>query len=217
MTKAEIQAILEPRLRRSVRGWSLLVWVYLAFIAVTLVCEGMSLYAFRVNPVMLAALTVMVLLTLGFLAYGIYLLGELAAMDRADNSLVTALKRRLRFYRTKYEVWLWMLAVTIPFLSFAVSTMMDNQDGQYRINRPGVFIAVTAAQLVFMYVVLKIGHYPLMRQQQAILSDLESQVTTETDRVEAMKRTWRRWGLLLAILGTVLLVLGILRAAGWPG
>ena len=82
---------------------------------------------------------------------------------------------------------------------------------------PGVFVALTTAQLLFMYVVLKIGHYPLIRQQQAILSDLESQVTTETDRVEALKRTWRRWAVLLAVLGTVLLLLGILRAVGWPG
>jgi hypothetical protein len=52
---------------------------------------------------------------------------------------------------------------------------------------------------------------------KAILGDLEHQVTTGTERIKVLKRSWRVWGLLFAILGTVLLILGILRAIGWPG
>jgi hypothetical protein len=192
------------------------VWTYLAFIAGALVCEGMSLYAFRTNPVMFAVLAAMTLLTLSFLGYGIHLVGEMAAIDRCDESLVVVLRRRLRFYRTKYEAWLWMLALNLPFLTFAVSAMRDSQDGHYQINRPGLFVAVTVCQFLFMYVVLKIGHYPLTREQKAILNDLENQVTTDTDRVKTLKRTWRLWSLLLAVLGVILMVLGILRAVGWP-
>jgi cytochrome bd-type quinol oxidase subunit 2 len=154
----------------------------------------------------------MTLLTIGFLVYGIYILGELGAIQRVDDSLVAVLRRRLRFYRTKYEVWLWMLAVMIPFLSFSVSTLADVQDGQYRINRPEIFAGVTVAQLIFMYVILKIAHYPFIRQQQAVLSDLENQVTTATDRVQASRKTWRWWGVALVAIGTALLILGILRA-----
>jgi hypothetical protein len=177
----------------------------------------MSLYAFRTNPVMLSVLSAITLLTLGFLAYGIHIVGELATINRADDSLVAVLQRRLRFYRSKYEIWLWMLAVTIPFLSFAVSTMADNQDGHYRINRPGIFVGVTLAQLFFMYVILKIGHYPLMREQRAILNDLENQVTRETDRLNTLKKTWRLWGVLFAVLGTILFIIGLMKAIGWPG
>jgi hypothetical protein len=190
----------------------MLVWIYLAFIAVTLVCEGMSMYAFRTDAVMLTTLATMTVLTLGFLAYGIYIASELTAIDRSDSSLVDSLRSRLRFYRTKYEVWLWMLTATIPFLSFAVSTMNDADEGQYRINKPWLFVTFTAVQVTFMYIILKIGHYPLIRQQKAILSDIESEVTTETDRVETLKKTWRVWSVLLVIVGVILLVMGILRA-----
>jgi hypothetical protein len=217
MSKAEIRAILQPHIRKNALGLRFLVWVYMAFIAVTLVCEGMAIYAFRVNPVMLAVHAGAALLTLGFLGYGVYLVGELAATDRGDESLVAVLRRRIRFYRTKYEIWLWMLALTVVFLSFAVSTAVDCQDGQYRINRPHVFIGVTIAQFLFMYVVLKTGHYMFLKELKAILSDLEHQVTTGTERIKVLKRSWRLWGLALAILGTVLLILGILRAVGWPG
>jgi hypothetical protein len=120
---------------------------------------------------------------LGFLAYGVQLLRELVAMDEADESLVAKLKRRLRFHRTKHEIWLWMIALTVVFLSFAVSTMVDAQDGQYRINRPTVFVGVMLGQLFFMYAALKIGSYPFVRETKAILSDLENQVTTSTEDV----------------------------------
>jgi hypothetical protein len=212
MSKAEIQVMLQPTLRKSARGWFLLVWVYLAFIAITLVCEGMSMYAFRNQPVMLAVLAAMTVLTAGFLAYGIHIASELTAIDRGDRSLVDSLRQRLRFYRTKYEIWLWMLTATIPFLTFAVSTMADADQGPYRINKPWLFTAFTAIQVTFMYIILKIGHYPLIREQKAILADIEHQATTETDRIRTLKKTWRLWGALAVLVGVVLLILGILRA-----
>ena len=113
--------------------------------------------------------------------------------------------------------WLWMIALTIAFLSFAVSTLADAGHGPYRINRPGVFLGVTLGQILFMYAILRIGHYPLVRESKAILSDLEDQVTTGTDRIKALKRTWRLWALLFAVLGTILLIWGICRAMSWPG
>jgi hypothetical protein len=138
----------------------------------------------------------------------------LTAIDLVDESLVAKLQRRLRFHRTKFEIWLWMIAFTVAFLGFAVSTILDAQDGQYRINRPGVFVGITLGQILFMYAVLKIGQYPFVRESKAILSDLESQVTTGTDGVKALKRTWFAWGVLFAVLGAILLVWGILRAVG---
>ena len=217
MSKAEIQASLQPYVRKNALGLGILLWIYVAVIAVTLVCEGMNMYAFRTNAVMLTVQILLTLVTLGFLAYGIHMVAELAAMGRGDQSLVAVLRRRLRFYRTKYEIWIWMVAFTFVFLSFAVSTMPDSQDGHYQINRPGIFIGVTIAQLLFGYAILKIGHYPLLRELKAILSDLEHQVTTGTERIKVLKKTWRRWCVLFAVLGTILLIWGLLRAIGWPG
>jgi hypothetical protein len=212
MSKAEIQALLRPQVRKNAFGLYFLIWIYLAFVAVTLVCEGMAIYAFRVNPVMLAVHSGAALLTLGFLGYGVYLVGELAAMERGDESLVSVLRRRVRFHRTKYDIWLWMLSLTLVFLSFAVSTLADCEGGRYQINRPHIFAGVTIAQFLFAYVIFRIGHYPLVRELKAILSDLEHQVTTGTERIKVLKRSWRLWSVVLAILGTVLLILGILRA-----
>jgi len=217
MTTTEIQAILQPQIRKSALGWRLVLWTYLAVIAGTLVCEGMNIYAFRTNPIMLTVGILLTFFTLGFLAYGIHIARELATIDQADESLVAKLQRRLRFHRTKCEIWLWMIALTAAFLSFAVSTMVDAQDGQYRINRPGVFIGVILGQILFTYAALKTGHYPFVRESKAILTDLENQVTTGTDQIKAFKRTWRLWTLLLVVLFTIFLIWGICSAITWPG
>lgn len=137
--------------------------------------------------------------------------------DREDLYQEILMQKRLRFHRTKYEIWLWMIALTTVFLSFAVSTTVDAQDGQYRINRPAVFIGVTVAQFLFMYTALKVGQYPIVRESKAILSDLEHQVTTETAHIKVLRSTWRLWGILFTVLFVVLLILGIYRALSWPG
>jgi hypothetical protein len=217
MTRAEIEAILQPQIRKSALGRNFSVWTYLALITATLVCEGMNIYAFRANSVMMTIGVLMTLATAGFLGYGIYLLRELTAMDHADESLLAKLQRRLRFHRTKYEIWLWMIALTLVFLTLAVTTLNDAQEGEYRINRPVVFIGFTLGQFLLMYAVLKLGQYPFVRESKAILSDLEGQVTTGTDQIKTFKRTWRWWMLLLAVLGAVLLIWGICKAIGWPG
>jgi hypothetical protein len=212
MTRAEIQALLQPQIQKSALGWRILVWTYLTVIAGTLICEGMNIYAFRTNPIMLSIGVLLAIFTLGFLAFGIHVLRELTAIELADESVVGKLQRRLHFHRTTYEIWLWMIALTIAFLTFAVSTLADAQDGSYRINRPGVFVGVTVGQILFMYVVLKIGHYPLVRESKALLGDLENQVMTGTERIKEFKRTWRLWALLFAVLGLIFLIWGIYRA-----
>ena len=217
MTKAELQSILQPRVHKTARGWSIVVWTYLAFVAATLVCEGMYVYTFRSNPLMLGVGIGLVLSTLGFLAYGVHLLSEMTAIERADEDLVRKLRRRIRFYGARCEIWLWMAALSSVFLSFSVSTVVDAVDGTYRINRPGVFVAIVLGQLLFLYGAFKVGQYPFVHESKAILQDLEHQVTTGTERVRDLERQWRRWRVLLVVVFGLLLLWGIWRAIGGVG
>jgi hypothetical protein len=214
MSKAEIQTLLAPQFRKSAIGLRILVWTYLTVIAGTLVCQGMHIYAFRANPVMLTIGILLTSITFGFLAFGIHIIRELTAMEVADESLVAKLRRRLHFHRTKYNIWLWMIALTIALLTFAVSSMPDAQLGEYRINRPHIFIGFTITQILFAYAILKVGQYPLFSESKAILSDLEDQTTTGTDRIKELKKTWRLWSVLFLVLGVILLLWGIFRAIG---
>ena len=88
------------------------------------------------------------------------------------------------------------MAFTVYLLQFAINTMVDNQDGEYRINQPAFFAGVSIGMILLMYAVMKIAQYPLVRELKAIVRDLEHQVTDSTDRMVVLKRTWRLWSAL---------------------
>lgn len=214
MSRAQLEDLLSPHVTRSATGWSVQIWIYLTFIAGTLVCEGMHLYAYRGDPLILSLSLTATLLTLGFLAYGVRLLRRFSTIGGAHEPLVLQLRRRLHLYGTQYEAWLWMLALTFVFLSLAVSTLADIEDGTYRINKPVVFAGLVVAQLLFGYGAVKLGQLPFVRESRAILSDLENQVTSGTEAVQERKRVWRKWTVVLVILLTALMVFGLVRALG---
>jgi hypothetical protein len=209
MTRAEIENVLRPQYLKSASRWGFALWTYLAIIAVTLVCQGMSIYAFRTNPLMLAVGIALALLTLGFLGYGIHVLRAWSEIDLVDECLVAKLTRRLRFYRTKCELWLWMIALTPVFLGFAVNTAVDVRDGQYHINNPLVFVGIMLLQLLLVYAGLKVNQYYLVRETQALLGDLENETTTATVKVLAIRGRWRALMLILVGLLFLLLIWGI--------
>lgn len=217
MTKADIQAILQPQAKKNAFGLTALLWTWDSVIAGTLVVEGMNVYGLRANPVMLTIQIVLTLLTLMFLGYGIHLIGEMAALDRTADTLVETVRQRLHFYRTKFEIWLWMVAITLFFLSFAVVTMRHNRDGSGHIDRSGFDMIDAAVSVIYVlaaYSLLKLGSYPFVRELKAILSDLEHQITSETDQIRVVRNTWLRWLVVAGVLGTIVLVWLILRMMG---
>ena len=125
---------------------------------------GMNIVAYAVNPSMLFAELAVTIAAMIFGFYGIYLLGELKIINRAEENLISMLKRRLSFYRSKYEIWNLMMAIMIPLLSFALITHIDNQESVYRINQPFIFWVVTLLQFIFGYVIIKISQYPILKE-----------------------------------------------------
>lgn len=208
----EIEQAIKPGLNRQNFTFRLFIWIWLCIIFTTMVLGGMNITGYAINPPMLISHILLTLISLIFAIYGIHLLSELNVIDRADESLLTVLKRKLRFYRSKYEIWNLMMAAMIPLLSFAVTTYIDNQDGIYRINKPFVFFGITLAQFIFGYVIIKVAHYPVLKEIKIFLADLESQVIDGTQCLPKMRRHWRRWGIIFAIVAILLLVWGIWRA-----
>jgi hypothetical protein len=114
-------------------------------------------------------------------------------MTRPDLDLTTTIRSQIRFYKRDYEIWLWLVAFSVLLLTFAVNTMVDNDNGIYRINNPLTYAGLQIGIFFFMYLILKAAHYPLLKELRAHLSDLENQTTEATARFETQKRKWRWW------------------------
>lgn len=208
----ELEISLRPLYKKSGSRWSVTLVFYLAFVAVTLVFQGMSIYAFHTNSLMLAVGISLAVCTLGFLGYGIYVLRSWTAIDLIAESLVAKLKRRLRFCRTTCEVWLWMIALNTVFLSFAVNTVVDVKDGVYHINNLSVFLGITLTQLLLVYSSLKIAQSFQVRETTALLEDLEQENPGATEKLHLLRKKSRRWVLVLVALLSLLLLWGVMAA-----
>lgn len=109
-----------------------------------------------------------------------------------------------------------MIAGNLVLCSFNLSVFIDNQNGFYPINKPLVFVGVLIGQFLFGYVVMKIAQFPLLRETNAVLSDLEHQVTEATNLYDTVFiRKMMVWGTAEFIICTIFLILGILKAQGY--
>jgi hypothetical protein len=214
MSREEIASALRPRVGRTTWTLKFYLWTYLGILLATLVLQGMNLAGYRSNSTMLTVHSLVMALAVGFTAFGIHLVGRVGQLDRMDESLAKAVEGRLTFLRGKYEVWLWACAATLPMLTWAVTTLVDNANGVYRINKPWVFLGTLLAMFFGAYAVLKGAHVPVLHELRAVLEDLEGQLLGRTGALDELKVKWRRWGYVLMVLFTLLLLLGIWRAFG---
>jgi hypothetical protein len=182
------------------------------FLGAVSVVDVANLVGYRTNPVLLAVQAAVTLLTLAFLVYTGFVLREARGLDRLDDELTSIVRRRLRFFETHYGVWLWLAAVSASLAAWAVSTLVDNAGGQYRINRPGTFVATLLGVTVIVYAALRIAHQPFLAESRAVLHDLEGQVLDETRTLPDRRARWRRIQQLLIVLLVILLLLGIATA-----
>lgn len=208
----EIEHALRPHARRQSFAIRIYIWIWLVILLGTLVMDTLNIAGYSVNPVMQMAQIGLTFVAAIFGVYGIYLLRELNIIDRADESMIAFLKRLLRFYRTKFEIWNLVMSCTLVLLSFAVTSYVDNDNGYYRINRVEIFIIFSAMQFAFMYGINKIAQYPFRREMKIIMSDLEANLVDETQTIPALRKRWRIWAIIFSIIGTALLLYGIWKA-----
>lgn len=214
MSKADIQRLLGKRVRKQLTTFRMSgIWLYAILPAATLVVGCLNILGYRANLTMLIVVSAMMVAAAGMLAFGIDVARRHERMQRQDADLVTTLRHQLHFYRNRYNAWLWMTSVALVLLSLNVNFVVDNQGGYYPFHLSVVFVVAIILQLSIAFGILKVAEYAHLRELKAILSDLELQVTEATDRFDtSFKPKARRWAIVAAILGTILLILGILAA-----
>ena len=208
MTHEQLTAVLEPRAERSSRVLIAYVWTYLLVQVATLLLAGANMAGYRSNPLMLGVQIGVALAALGFAAHGVWLYGCVRRLQRMDETLAAALRRRMAFYSTNSTTWMWLAALSFVALGFALNSLIDNVGGTYRINKPLVFVGVQVAMVLFLVASFRIAHEPILGELRAVVGDLEDQVLDRTKRLDQDQARWRRWRIALAVVLALLLVLG---------
>jgi len=198
-------------LGNSVRsGWSRLRLNLRTFLAMLVVAElfnVLNLAGSASHPGWLAVHAALTAVTLGFFVFGLRVLRELRTLDDPGASVAVLVRKQLHFFHTTFEGWLWAWALTIWVVVFCVTLWMENQRRAYHLDHVLEFAAVSAGLIFGSYALLRLGHTPMVQRSLAALHDLESQLTEQTERLEARRKYW--------VIGAVLLVIALTAVVMW--
>lgn len=210
--RSELEAFLKPKVGKAMRRLNVNILVYMAAQAATMILIGFDLYACRSNPVMVTVLIPMLILCSAFFGYGVFLLGSIWQIHRGDFDLITAINRKLRLYRGHYEAWMWMGAVSVLFLTLALNTLIDNDQGTYRINRPVFFAVACLCVVLFIYGAQKIAQSVAIRHVRVYLEDLQNEALQGSRKLQEVRRRSVVLSLILVAILTLLFILGLIKA-----
>jgi len=212
LQRSEIEAFLKPKARRAAFSIDLNIVLYMILQLAASVLIGLDLYAYRSNPLLLSLLVIMLVACSSFFGYGVFLLNHIRQISSGNLDLATAVSKKLRVYRTHYEIWMWIGAVSLLFLSYALNMFIDNDQGTYRINRPVVFVATSLLCVLVAYVAQKSAQSMTTGRMKAYLEDLHDEVLDRTRQIEKGKRRHTIIIAILTIVLTGLLIAGIIKA-----
>jgi len=205
---------LKPKLSKVYWTFNSNLIVYLLALIASIVLLSMNIYGYRTNPVMLAVESGLLGLSLIFLGYGVFIFMKIREINNFSKNLRELLESKIKFLRFHYEIWLIITAFAAWILSFSLGTLVDNQDGIFRINKVGFFIIISIVMLVFIYGVQKLSAEISLRTLKAFLTDLENSYIEQTAKIE-LKRKKMKWiYFVLIIILTITFVLGLLKARG---
>jgi hypothetical protein len=212
LNKKMIIDYLKPKVSKVSWTFSFNLVFYFAILTASIILLSMNLYGYRTNSVMLTVEAGLLLYSLIFLGYGIFIFMKIREINNFSKDLHDLLESKIKFLHFYYEIWLIITSIAVWILSFALNTLVDNMDGFYRINRVGFFILISVIMLVFVYAVQKLSAEISMRHLKAFLSDLEAHYLAQTKAIEQRKRKFRWIFVVGIILAIGLLILGILKA-----
>ena len=212
--RSELEAFLKPKVGKATLNLNLNILVYMAAQLAAMVLMGFDLYIYRSNPVMLTVLIPMFILCSSFFGYGVFLLNYIWQINCGRFDLVTAINRKLKVYRTYYEAWMWIGAVTCLFLVFSLNTLTDNDQGTYRINRPVFFAVISLLVILFIYGTQKITQFFAIKQIRVYLTDIQNDVLEGSCRLEDTRKLRLIIFIVLFIILSVTFIWGLIRAYG---
>jgi hypothetical protein len=217
LTRDQLARMLRASIAPGTRYFRMFLAMHLAVLLAVLVLEGINLVGYYGNRPWFIVHGAITALALGFASWGIHLTGELGKLDRADLPVADDVRRQLRFYEKDYARWLWMSAASIVMLALALGTWIDNDDGQFRINKPVVFFGVQAVMLFGSYALYRATHAPYIDELRRVLHDLENQILERSGSLQVRQARLRPWMIVLVVVLSAFAILGLVLALRYSG
>jgi hypothetical protein len=205
---------LKPRISKVYWTFYFNLIFYLLVVLASIIMLSMNLYGYRTNTVMLTVESGLLVLSLIFLGYGFFIFMKIREINNFSKDLRDLLQSKIKFLRLHYEIWLILTAVIAWILFFSLGTLVDNQEGIFRINRIGFFVVISMIMMGFIYGGQKLSTEIILKSLKAYLADLEASYLGHTEKIE-LKRKKMRWiYFLILIILIFTFILSLLKSRG---
>jgi hypothetical protein len=205
---------LQSKVSKVSKSYYMNLFTYLTAILARISVWSMKIYGYRSHPLMLGVETGLLIVSLLFLGYGVFILMKIREINTYTKDLGELLKAKLKFLRFHYEIWLICTAIVVLILSFALNSLVDNQDGLYRINNVILYVGINVGILLFVYGVQKLTAILNLGALRIYLKDLERGYLQKTTILEDRKRRLKWIFILIGVILLITAVLGFLKFVG---
>ena len=212
LDKDMITKHIESKASKASRTFTSNLLTYLTAVMASIVMLSMNIYGYRSNPVMFWVEIGLLLLSFLFLGYGAFVFIKLRDINNFTKDLHELLNEKLKFIKVHYEIWLIITALIVVILSFSLNSLVDNQDGIFRINKVKMFVFVNIAVFGFIYVVQKISAASSTNLLKAYLNDLKANYLDQSNQIESRRKKLRWVYIISGLILFVGFILGILKA-----
>jgi hypothetical protein len=209
ITHDQMKKLVKPRINQISVYVRFQLCTYLLAHLVSIVLSAFNMYGYRGNLTMQVISSALILCCIIFIYVGLALYQSFRRISQQNHDIISLLKERIVFFHYRFERWHYVAAASVWILTFALNTNIDNMDGLYRINKPFVFLGISIAMIVFIFVVNKSGAGMVLRQTMACLRGLESDWQDAEKDLAAIHKKQRRTTIISAVILIILFVIGM--------
>jgi hypothetical protein len=177
-----------------------------------MVLISLNLAGYLNNSSLIWVLISLLAITIGILIFSIDVFYKFKKINNYSESLQSLIQQQLWFYRRPYEIFLILASLSAIILVTNVNLCLDNDNGTYIINNKLMFVGITIAAFLFIYLSQKASSLLGLRRLKSYLSDLQQGVLDQSRIIERNRKRYLWFWLALFVVLTTTLILGVLKA-----
>lgn len=212
LSKMEIEAYIKPKVKKSSLGIKFNLSFYTIMAIAAFIILAINSIYFITQPIILLFNLTGMIISAFLVYYGWFSYKRFRETESGTEDLSSELRKKIDFYSRIYERWMWFIPTITLVLIFALNTLVDHENGTFKINKPLLFIGINIFIFTGIYLINKVSQRHWLREIKDYLNDLDSQLLEGTLKMESRKKKFAWLLLLIFVILTAFLILGIIMA-----
>ena len=211
INKIMITKYLNEKTLKTSRYFNFNIIFYWFIQLVNIILLSMNLVGYLKNTTIFWVLIPQLIISLGILLYGIIIYYKFREINNYSDTLLNMINKQLKYFKTNYEIWLFITSLSVLILLFNVNIMVDYDGGRYPINNKLLYIGTNIFVFLFIYGTQKAASFVKLKALKAYMTDLQNGILDKSIEIEKNKKKYVWIGVVLVLILVAFLVFGIIK------